>query len=124
MHNKKPYLFLAVGWTLVITILSLITLGSVGESIDVPYKDKIVHYTFYFFFVVFWILFFKTEPISKKTNLIVMFSGIGYGILMEICQGFTDYRTPDMLDVAANSIGSISGLIFTNTFLNKRISHS
>lgn len=120
MLNKKTYLILSVSWTIAITVLSLIPLGSIGDSEAVPNEDKAVHFTFYFFFVIFWILFFKRETISKKRNLIIMFLAMALGILMEICQGFTDYRTPDILDVVANSIGAISGLFFTNTFLLKK----
>ena len=86
-----------------ITVLSLICLGNIGSSIKIPNKDKYVHFIFYFVFVVLWFLVTKGIHISKKTNLIVVLSAIGYGILMEICQGFTKTRTPEVMDAVANA---------------------
>ena len=57
---------------------------------------------------------------TKKINLIVLFSAIGYGILMEICQGFTKTRTPDVMDAVANSIGAITGLVFITSIYKYR----
>ncbi|MEC4003202.1 VanZ family protein [Flavobacterium sp. SUN052] len=107
-----------------IIILSLISLGDVGESIDVPNKDKIVHFTFYFVFVMLWSLFFKTKNNSIIILFIILFLAIVFGILIEICQGFTKDRTPDPIDALANSIGAIFGLIFTLLFLKNTKSHS
>jgi len=71
-----------------------------------------VHFTFYFVFVILWCQFVKGYKPINKTKLIVLFSAIGYGILMEICQGlFTTTRTADILDVLANSFGATVGLI-------------
>jgi VanZ family protein len=120
--NKKTYFLLALLWTCIVTVLSLITIKSdIGSSIKIENKDKFVHFTFYFVFVVLWFLFAKDKSINKKTKLIVLFSAIGYGILMEICQGvFTTTRTPDILDVLANSLGAIVGLLFITALNNKK----
>ncbi len=122
MLNKKTYFLLALLWTCIVTVLSLITIKSdIGSSIKIENKDKFVHFTFYFVFVVLWFLFAKDKSINKKTKLIVLFSAIGYGILMEICQGiFTTTRTPDILDVLANSLGAIVGLLFVTALNNKK----
>ena len=95
-----------------ITVLSLISLGTIGSSIKIANKDKYVHFIFYFVFVVLWFLVAKSISNAKKTNLIVLLTAIGYGILMEICQGFTKTRTPDVMDALANSIGAAIGLFF------------
>ena len=95
-----------------ITVLSLISLGNIGSNINIPNKDKYVHFIFYFVFVVLWFSQTKNRNISKKNKIIVLFSAIGYGILMEICQGLTETRTPDVMDALANSIGAILGLFF------------
>ncbi len=122
MLNKKTYFLLALLWTCIVTVFSLITIKSdIGSSIKIENKDKFVHFTFYFVFVVLWFLFAKDKSINKKTKLIVLFSAIGYGILMEICQGvFTTTRTPDILDVLANSLGAIVGLLFVTALNNKK----
>lgn len=120
MHNKNTYLWLALLWTCIVTVLSLVTIGNIGNSIPIPNKDKYVHFAFYFIFVVVWFLFAKRTKITKKVKWIVLFSSIGYGILMEICQGIiTANRSPDVMDVFANSIGAITGLIFITIILKK-----
>ena len=113
---------MAILWTVMITVLSLISLGNIGSSIKIPNKDKYVHFTFYFVFVVLWFLVAKGIHVSKKTNLIVVLAAIGYGIFMEICQGFTKTRSPEVMDAAANSIGAIIGLFFITSIYkyNKR----
>ncbi|MFZ4105114.1 VanZ family protein [Flavobacterium sp.] len=120
MHNKRLYLGLALLWTFIVSVLSLITIGDVGSSIPISNKDKYVHFTFYFIFVNFWFLFAKKTNKSKQTQWIVLFSAIVYGILLEICQGvFTASRTPDVMDVLANSLGAIFGFIFFKIVINK-----
>ena len=120
MHNKNTYLWLALLWTCLVTVLSLVTIGNIGNSIPIPNKDKYVHFTFYFVFVVVWFLFAKRTNMTKKIKWIVLFSAIGYGILMEICQGIiSTNRSPDIMDVFANSIGAITGLIFITIILKK-----
>ena len=120
MHNKKTYLWLALLWTCIVTVLSLVTIGNIGSSIPIPNKDKYVHFTFYFVFVVVWFLFAKRTNMTKKIKWIVLFSAIGYGILMEICQGIiSSNRSPEVMDVLANSIGAITGLIFITIILKK-----
>ena len=120
MHNKKTYLWLALLSTCIVTVLSLVTIGNIGSSIPIPNKDKYVHFTFYFVFVVVWFLFAKRTNRTKKIKWIVLFSAIGYGILMEISQGIIPInRSPEVMDVLANSIGAITGLIFITIILKK-----
>jgi VanZ family protein len=122
VFSKYKYLFVAFLWTVLITILSLISLGNIEEkiNIDIPNKDKYVHFTFYFGFVVLWFLQIKTKPVNKKTQIIILLSAISYGILMEICQGFTETRTPDIMDILANSTGAILGLLFISRMMNQK----
>jgi VanZ family protein len=123
VRNQKTYFLLAVLWTSIVTVLSLVTISSdVGSAINIQYKDKYVHFTFYFVFVILWCQFVKGYKPINKTKLTVLFSAIGYGILMEICQGlFTTTRTADILDVLANSFGAIVGLFVVSTlYKNKK----
>jgi hypothetical protein len=112
--KKKTYFLLAILWTLLVTVLSLITIKSdIGSSINIANKDKFVHFTFYFVFVVLWFLYVESKNINPKTKYKILFASIGYGILMEICQGiFTINRIPDIFDVLANSAGAILGILF------------
>ena len=118
MLNKKSYLFIAISWTCLVSILSLITISSeIGKSINVDFKDKYVHFLFYLVFVFVWFLYFVRTRYIKSARLVALILAITFGILMEICQGlFTTTRTPDVFDVLANSIGAFTGIIILNLF--------
>jgi VanZ family protein len=103
--------------------LSLISLGNIEQTldkIDISNKDKYVHFTFYFVFVVLWFLQIKNKPVERKTQIIILLSAISYGIFIEICQGFTETRTPDIMDILANSTGAILGLLFISRMMNQK----
>ena len=75
---------------------------------DVPYKDKYVHFSFYFVMVVLWVLSLNpVYPKKRRLRLMVFSFAVVYGIFIEICQGlFTNGRSADILDVLANSAGA------------------
>lgn len=120
VRNKRTYLLFALLWTIIVTILSLISINSnIGSFIKIENKDKYVHFTFYFVFVILWSQFVKSKGLNSKAKLMILLSAMGYGILMEICQElFTKTRTADVLDVLANSLGAALGLIVVS-MLNK-----
>ena len=84
------------------------------------YKDKIVHFTFYFVFAFLWLSFFNFVKPNTKNKWLVLLAAILFGGLMEIGQGvFTTTRTPDGFDVLANSVGAILGTIFASQLYKK-----
>ncbi|RAR71770.1 VanZ family protein [Flavobacterium aciduliphilum] len=113
MLNKKTIiLFFAGIWTVIITVLSLISLNGIGSSIKIEHKDKYVHFTFYFVFMFLWYFSTKHFLFSNKIKRIILFLAIIYGIFMELCQGwFAVTRTPDIRDVFANSLGALTAFI-------------
>ncbi len=124
MLNKKILLVLAVFWTSLVTYLSLATVDtSIGSSIHINNKDKIVHFVFYFLLSVLWIFYLSRNQLHYKISLIIMLAAIVYGLIMEVFQGvFTATRTTDLFDVFANSFGAISGWLLTRIYLqNKRL---
>jgi VanZ family protein len=119
--NKKTVLILAICWTIIITILSLVTIGNVGGSISIPNKDKIVHFIFYFTFVVLWIYYKQNNQYNTKISVIIVLIAIGYGAIMEIFQGiFTTTRCPDFIDFLANSSGAIVGMFAIKKYLTNK----
>ena len=74
-----------------------------------PNFDKLVHFTFYFVFVILWYRFLSIKNRHSKKNILILFIGsIFFGILIEYCQYlFTKSRMAEVLDVVANSLGSI-----------------
>lgn len=121
MVHKKASLFLAITWTTLITILSLVNVGSLGNTIKIPYKDKMVHFVFYFLFYVLWYGFFKLKTTANKIKYTILFAAIGYGILMELLQAImANHRSSDFVDVIANSVGAFCGLIAVTCFLSNK----
>lgn len=118
---KKAYLFLALVWTVIVTVLSLANVGGLGSDIKIPYKDKMVHFVFYFLFYVLWCGFFGRNTAFTKIKFPVLFFAIGYGILMELLQAVMgNHRSSDWQDVVANSLGAIFGLLSVAYFLSNK----
>jgi VanZ family protein len=120
--NKRD-IWLAVFWTFLILFLSL--KAPSGESnFYFPNADKVVHFTFYFVFVFLWfkyLFFIQKNKMKNKVALVVV--AILFGISMELFQHFfTTTRRADIWDVAANSLGSIMGIIVVSSvFKMKKI---
>lgn len=118
--NKKSF-WLAVLWTFLILFLSLKTPS--GESkFDFPNADKAVHFTFYFVFVILWFKFLisiKKEDLRYKMGLVLI--AVLFGIAIELIQHyFTTSRQGDLWDVAANSFGSLMGMLVISSFFKTK----
>ncbi|WP_442902425.1 VanZ family protein [Flavobacterium sp.] len=121
--SERSFLFLAILWTVIITVLSLVSLNSIPQ-VDVPGKDKIVHFLFYSIFVIFW-SFSKNKWCSNwNYRLLIVCLAIVYGIIIEVLQSvLTHTREADLNDILANSLGAIVGFVCVycvkNKFFNK-----
>ena len=113
MPNTNKLLFLALAWTLLITLLSLVTIGKIGASIPIAGKDKVAHFVFYFVFVLVWFYYFKSKNPEATIYFQLIVFAIAYGILMEICQSvFTTQRIADVYDALANTAGAIAAFFY------------
>lgn len=111
----KRLLLIAIIYSCLITVLFFI------PSQDLPRTqfleaDKLVHILVYFVLVNLWLLYLYISNechLQKKRILILLFSILLYGIIIEIFQGlFTVSRSADILDVASNLLGSLLGIFF------------
>ena len=103
MHNKVFFIG-AVGYTIALAILSLISTDDVPKiSIDI--SDKLLHVIAYALLAAVWYIALNTK--FKQINLIWLALGcIFYGIVLEAIQGELDtQRTTDFYDVLANTVG-------------------
>jgi VanZ family protein len=110
---KKTILGLAIGWTLLIAFLCLITFNDLPD-IEVKSADKFIHVLFYFVLTMLWGLHSMLKLSGIRISKIVLFVilSICYGILLEILQGtLTTTRHADVLDVLANSTGALLALL-------------
>ena len=107
--SERNFLFFAIVWTVFITVASLVSFNSVPK-VAIPGNDKLVHFLFYFFFVVFWSIALHKNFYSKKYSFIIVVFAIVYGIIIEVLQELlTTTREPDFYDVIANAFGAIIG---------------
>ena len=124
----KRYVFTSgfICWMLLITILSLYSFeGFDTKKISIPHLDKLVHFVFYFIAAILGSMLIKERTKGQfnlsGTVIISMVVVIIYGIVIEVIQNtFTNYRSGDLYDVLANSLGAFfgGGIIFI-LFLGK-----
>ena len=101
---KKGWLLLAICYTVVLTIFSLINIDSLPE-LGSDYDDKIYHVLSYGLLNLLWYLVLQNFSIIKSV-FIASLGSIIYGIILEVLQEqLTFARNLDLIDVLANSIG-------------------
>ena len=93
-------------------------------NLNVPYADKIVHFTFYLVFSILGCLLVRERTkglwsMGKATRVIVV-SAISYGIVIEVLQyTLTEDRMAEFGDVVANTLGAFVGIGLIRRFFSK-----
>jgi len=107
---------IAYYWVPVIAYCLLIFLQSaypaISQTPDLPYMDKIAHGCIYAVLGFLCFRALRTLPMGNRTLLIFCFSMLLstlYGISDEIHQLFVVSRTAEIMDAAADMLGSILG---------------
>lgn len=80
---------------------------------NIKHLDKIIHFLMYLIFTITLFASFEKHKLMKGKKQIIVILGITilYGLLMESFQYiFTTYRSPEFLDVLANTLGSLTGI--------------
>lgn len=108
-------------WTVLIGVACLIDARAIPTvpSINIPNKDKIVHFCFYFVFSILWAkyLLYAQKWTRIKIYATVFISASVFGIIIELLQGCcTETRGADLADVLANCSGSFLGLLCVFVF--------
>lgn len=107
---KRYALILLVGYIILITILSLISLTNM-PAIGLGFEDKIYHAFAYSVFVVLCFNYL-TQISEKSATLKAIIFSIGYGIIIEVLQKVLNTnRTFDLWDIVANIVGVLFGYI-------------
>ena len=111
MHYRR--LWLLLGWLYVLLVLY----GSLSRvpDIDMPFDntDKLIHFLMYFILAGWFVQLYS----RRSQRIVILGSAILLGIIIEFLQGLTAYRSFDMLDALANSIGAISAFLLAGTSL-------
>ncbi|MDR0228401.1 MAG: VanZ family protein [Flavobacteriaceae bacterium] len=124
--GRNIYLGLGILWTLFILYACLIESSSVPSAsfLNIPYKDKIAHFTFYCIFSILWFLHYRKRKVisSNKTLSFCIFTiATLMGGTVELMQlFFTDSRGAEWGDFIVNSLGSFVGLLICLTTKRNR----
>lgn len=123
---KPLFTILFIGWLLCITILSLFSFSDFDATpnFNIPYLDKLVHFTFYLGFVFFGAFMVRERSSGDKAlplTLIVLFVtaviyGLGIEVLQYIC---TEDRMAETGDIAANTLGAAVGVWVIKTLFSQ-----
>ena len=106
-------LWLTLGWVLVGLVVYFSLIPSPPEPLSFPAGDKLIHLSIYAGMMLwFGFIYF---PGRAYRNLGVAF--IMMGLILELIQGLTDYRSMEYLDMLANSIGISIGWLLARTRL-------
>ena len=105
---------LSIFYTVVLTIVCLIKLNKM-PNIGMSNGDKIFHLLAYVVLTFLWVKTFLFKFGFKKASslLYIGLFCIIFGIIIEVLQGvMTDYRSPDIYDVIANTSGVVLTILF------------
>ena len=98
------HLWYACGFAL----LMFIAIGSLMPVSGDVGNDKLAHVIMYTMPSIWFSLL-----VDRPGSLWKIFLGLtAYGLLMEVFQGLTDYRTMEFADALANGLGILTGLFF------------
>ncbi|QNM85352.1 VanZ family protein [Polaribacter pectinis] len=112
---KDNIFLIAIFITILIGYLSLMKMPKYAPNVSGI--DKWEHSFAYFTLTICWLFTFYKKPTKKY---IVIISCILYGIVIEVLQStVTSYRTGDYLDILANTLGVLLGLLVFNQILKK-----
>jgi VanZ family protein len=83
-------------------------------DIDVPMADKWAHFLVFGGLYFLWASALRNSRVLSQ-SLLLIFALLSYGIIIEVIQEyFYVSRTGDLMDVVANSVGILLGLIAFN----------
>ncbi len=102
--DRRP-LWLTLGWGLVLTVVYLSLTPHPIEIHVANFGDKIGHILAYSALMAWW-----SQLDSRQCRLALLF--VLLGLAMEIAQSYTDYRTADVFDEAADCVGVGVGWLF------------
>ena len=95
---------LGLGWGWVAAIVWL-SLTPSPPQVDVAYGDKLGHFGAYGLLMFWFALLYLAWPVRAR----YMLGFIAMGVVLEFLQGRFGYRTLDIADMVANTLGVLLG---------------
>lgn len=110
-------IWLAAGWLLVVLVVCLSLMPHPPEPLSFKNADKLEHAVSYavlslWFCQLYW---------SAKSRAVVIVALLGLGVALEFVQGWSGYRSFDVLDMLANSAGVVLGVLLALTPLGSAL---
>ena len=94
-------------------IITILSIQKVNIESSVNFVDKVLHFLcFSYLTLITWL----SRILNKDLHVYVIV--LAYGILIEIVQRFLPYRSFEYLDIFADFVGIIGGLIIIKIFKN------
>jgi len=112
---------------LFVTVLSLFSFSDLCldiQKLNIPYVDKVTHFTFYMVFAILGCLFLRERTnggigLGKAVNL-MGFTAVFYGMFIEVLQHTVAIdRMAEFGDVLANTFGAIIGAFLIKWYFSK-----
>ena len=103
--------WLMVGWLLIFLIVYLSLVPSPPTLVTFDNSDKYEH-AFAYASVSFW---FCQIYLLARSRFVLIVALIGLGVALEYVQGWTGYRSFDVMDMLADSVGVLLGWLVVLT---------
>ena len=108
-------LWITVGWAMVALVLYLSLTPNPPSPMSFDNADKVEHAMAYAGLSFWFCLLYPGR------RLIVAVALVCLGVTLEYVQGWTGYRTFDVLDMAADAAGVLTGGLLVNTPLGRSL---
>jgi len=111
---RYPYVWLSLGWMLVIgVIVGSLLPGPIIQEITPTINDKVEHFSAYFALMVWFAGLYPRAKHARVAGALLFL-----GIALEVLQGtVTTTRTFDLFDFAADAVGIAVALALAHWFL-------
>lgn len=102
--------WLALGMGMVMTIAYLSLMSSPPAPVSFEYADKVEHCLAYSILMIWFIQLFE-----RRSHVWVLVALLSFGVVIEVSQGLSGFRSFDIWDIMANFTGLGLGWLFGGT---------
>ncbi len=96
---------LSIIWAVIMLLATTMKSGDEMPKFDIPYMDKIVH------FGIFGVLGFLITYEKRRADWLTLALCAGFGIAIEIIQSFLPWRSFEVADMVADTLGAAAGIL-------------
>jgi VanZ family protein len=108
-----------LGWVLVGLVVYFSLIPSPPEPLRFPAGDKLAHLSIYAGMMLWFGFIYLPGRAYRNLGVVLVMMGV----ILELIQGLTDYRSMEYLDMLANSIGVSLGWLLARTRLASTLAH-